>query len=99
MITTNKSKLTACAKFKEMIESDRMTINSKSLISELKNFVAIGLNRYEAKIGETDDLVMSSLLAVRMILQLQDYHKELTTTLNDFAGEDFIKPLPFIAMF
>jgi hypothetical protein len=36
------------------------------LISELKTFVALG-SSYAAKPGETDDLVMSSLLAVRML--------------------------------
>lgn len=63
--TTNKSKLAACSKLKNLIETDRMTVNSKMLVSELKNFVAIG-GSYKAKLGEKDDLVLSTLLAVRM---------------------------------
>jgi len=38
--TTHISKVSACAKLKQMIESDKMAIKSKNLISELKNFVA-----------------------------------------------------------
>ena len=80
--TTNKSKLTACNKLKILIESNRMKINSKPLISELKNFVANG-SSYEAKIGETDDLVMASLLSVRMLMLLQSYHSDLDSHLRD----------------
>jgi len=95
---TKNSKLSACAKFKSMIETKRMTIHSKSLVSELKTFVALG-NSYEAKVGQHDDLVTSSLIAVRMILELRDYHKELEGNISDFTQDDDIKPMPFIALF
>jgi hypothetical protein len=64
-VTTNKSKLEACAKLKYLIESGRMKINSKGLLSELKVFVSRG-NTYEARTGQTDDLIMAMILAVRM---------------------------------
>jgi hypothetical protein len=92
--TSNKPKLAACAKFKHMIESNRMTIKSRSLISELKNFVASGAG-YAAKIGETDDLVMSSLLAVRMLQVLQSYHSDLDVQMRDHQ-DVMIEPLPFV---
>jgi hypothetical protein len=92
--TSNKPKLAACAKLKHLIESDRMRINSRSLVSELKNFVASGAS-YAAKIGETDDLVMSSLLAVRMLQVLQSYHSDLDLQMRDHQ-DNFIEPLPFI---
>jgi len=92
--TSNKPKLVACAKLKHLIESNRMTINSRSLVSELKNFVASGAS-YAAKIGETDDLVMSSLLAVRMLQVLQSYHQDLDTQMRDHS-DNFIEPLPFV---
>jgi len=95
--TTNKTKLAACAKLKNLIESKRMQINSKSLISELKNFVALG-HSYEAKPGETDDLVMATILTIRMLTMLQDYHKELTSQIHDYTDEE-IAPMPFVAMF
>ena len=70
--TTNKSKLSACAKFKSLVETKRLIVASKPLISELKTFVASG-SSYAAKIGEHDDLVLSSLLALRMIQLLQSF--------------------------
>ena len=93
--TTQKSKLTACAKFKTLIESKKLTVNSRSLISELKAFVAHG-GSYAAKIGDTDDLVMASLLSVRMIQELGSYHFELDSYVRDH--EEFVAPLPFFAV-
>jgi hypothetical protein len=93
--TTQKSKLTACAKFKTLIESKKLTINSRSLVSELKAFVAHA-GSYAAKIGDTDDLVMASLLSVRMIQELGSYHFELDSYVRDH--EEFVAPLPFFAV-
>ena len=93
--TTHKVKLTACAKFKTLVETRKMKINSKSLISECKTFVALG-GSYEAKTGETDDLVMASLLSVRMFQVLGDYHYNLEERISDH--DEFIQPLPFFAV-
>ena len=95
--TTNKSKLSACAKLKTLVETNKMTICSKSLIGELKTFVAHGTS-YAAKPGETDDLVMATLLAIRMLQVLTSYHRELDNQMTDF-GEEKIDPMPFVAMF
>jgi hypothetical protein len=95
--TSHKPKLAACSKFKNMVESNRMKINSASLITELKSFVAMGTS-YAAKSGETDDLVMAALLVVRMLQQLQSYHQELDGQLRDH-GDTIIEPMPFIAVF
>ena len=94
--TNNKSKLTACAKFKTLVESKKMTIYSRSLISELKSFVASG-GSYAAKIGDTDDLIMASLLSVRIMQQLGEYHFELDSYMRDH--DEVIEPLPFFAVF
>jgi hypothetical protein len=91
--TTNKSKLAACSKLKSLIETRRLAIASKALISELKTFVASGTS-FAAKIGEHDDLVMSMLLAIRMIELLQQFDSGLDAELNDV--NDFIEPMPFI---
>ena len=93
--TTNKSKLTACAKFKTLVESNKMTINSRSLVSELKSFVALG-GSYEAKIGETDDLVTSSLLVVRILQQLSSFDYNLDQHIRDH--DEIIEPMPFFAV-
>jgi hypothetical protein len=94
--TTNKAKITACNKLKVLIESGRMKIYSKPLISELKTFVAHGTS-YAAKPGETDDLVMATLLSVRMMQLLQTYHTELDSQIRDH-GDVIIEPMPFIVM-
>jgi hypothetical protein len=94
--TTNKPKMAACNKLKLLIETTRMKIRSTSLVSELKTFVASGMG-YAAKPGETDDLVMSTILAVRMLQQLQTYDTEINNQLRDH-GDVIIPPLPFIAV-
>jgi len=92
--TTNKSKITVCAKFKSLIEGKKMTINSQNLISELKTFVAHG-SSFAAKLGETDDLISATLLALRMTQALQSFDSELDSHMRD-SPEDFIAPMPFI---
>ena len=92
--TTNKSKLTACAKLKSLVETRRMHVASKALISELKTFIASG-NSYEAKIGEHDDLVMSTLLILRMAQLLQQFDANLDAELRD-GVDTFLEPMPFI---
>ena len=94
--TNTKSKLTACNKFKILVESGRMKIHSKSLISELKNFVANGAS-YAAKPGETDDLVMASLLVSRMLMLLQSYHQDLDSYLKDHS-DNVIEPMRFMSI-
>jgi hypothetical protein len=92
--TTNKSKLAVCAKFKSMIENKKLTINSKNLISELKNFVA-SAGSFAAKIGETDDLVLSMLLAIRITQVLQSFDSEIDNRLKD-TFDEMLAPMPFI---
>ena len=92
--TSHRSKISACAKLKLWVETDRMKVRSKSLISEFKNFVASG-NTYKAKIGETDDLVMSTLLIIRMALLLKQYDSDINENLRDDL-EEIIEPMPFI---
>jgi hypothetical protein len=92
--TSHKPKLAACAKMKNLVETGRMKVNSRSLVSEFKNFVAVGTS-YQAKQGETDDLVMATLLTVRMLQVLQSYHSNLDEQMRDHQDVT-IEPLPFI---
>ena len=92
--TTNKSKLSACSKLKSLIETKRLAIASKALISELKTFVASG-SGYAAKLGEHDDLVMSLILAIRMVQLLQNFDASMDAELRDNI-DAFIEPMPFI---
>ena len=93
--TTNKSKIAACSKLKHYIEKKKMHIASKNLISELKNFVAHGTS-FAAKPGETDDLVMATLLIIRMLTIMKEYDADLDNQLRD-SSED-IMPMPFILL-
>ena len=94
--TSNKPKLAACNKLKTLIETGKMKVRSAALVSELKTFVASGVS-YAAKPGETDDLVMACILAVRMLQLLQTYDLGIDNQLRDH-GDVIIAPMPFISM-
>lgn len=85
LTTTVPSKLSSCARFKSLIESDRMTINSRQTLIELKGFIARGKS-YAAKSGEHDDLVSACLLITRMldiVLQMGEDIPDLKETIAD----------------
>ena len=92
--TTHRSKLAVCAKFKTLVETEKVKIKSKMLIRELKSFIERG-NSYAAKVGDTDDLVMSTMLVMRMAQTLKSYNPELENHIRD--GDDYDQePMPFI---
>ena len=92
--TTHSTKISACSKLKTMIENDKMEINSGPLISELKGFVATGTT-YRAKPGETDDLVSSILLVIRIMGVLQDWDPRIYNTFKSIEDtEDYEPPMP-----
>ena len=92
--TTHSAKISACSKLKQLIESRQITINSKTLVSELKSFIAAGIT-FKAKVGQHDDLVSSLLLAIRMVMLLQDWDPSIYEKLRDHSGlEDYDLPLP-----
>lgn len=94
--TTAKTKSAACSKLKSLIEYNRMKIHSRALISELKTFVSFGTS-YAAKPGETDDLVMATVLVVRMLQLLQTYHPEMDRQMKDHT-DNMMAPMPFISV-
>lgn len=96
--TTNKTKLTACAKFKQWVETGKLEIKSKLLLREVKTFVARGAS-YAAKDGETDDLVMSAMLAVRMALVISNYDEQAFEELRESFDDDYDEPMPVSVLF
>lgn len=86
-VTTNKSKLEACAKLKFLLESGRLKINSRGLLSELKVFVSRG-NTYEARVGQTDDLIMSLILALRMTDFISTWDDQSQSAINSNIATD-----------
>ena len=92
--TTAKTKTAACAKLKSLVEQRKLRIYSKPLISELKNFIAHGTS-YAAKVGQHDDLVMSLILAIRMIQRVQKYDVDVDDAIRDTI-DGSREPMPFI---
>ena len=80
--TNVKTKSQAITKFKSRIESNRMQIYSKPLVSQLKNFVSKG-DSFAAKSGENDDLVSATLLIVRMSQMIGKWDDRTAATLMD----------------
>lgn len=97
--TTNKSKLEACSRFKSLVESGKMTLCSRGLISEVKTFVARS-NTFMARAGQRDDLVSATLLFVRMAEFISTWDDTSWSKLNtsvvsrDDVGE-YEQPMPF----
>jgi len=92
--TTHSSKTTACARLKTMIENDKLTLNSKALISELKAFISSG-SSFQAKPGHHDDLVSSLLLTLRIMSVMKDWDPTVYETFNQIeADENYEMPMP-----
>ena len=96
--TTHKTKIGACAKFKQLLESGQLKIKSKPLISELKAFVAHGTT-FGAKTGEHDDLVMSTMLNIRMQKILADWDPAIYEKMRDADSESTVMPMPVFISF
>ncbi len=100
--TTFKTKVPALARIKSLIESDRMKIKSKALVSELKNFVSGGNGSkiFKAKYGAHDDLISATILCVRIMQLLSrrdpDFNEDLKEIIMDDDDKDFAGPLPTI---
>jgi hypothetical protein len=92
--TTHGSKTTACARLKTMIENDKLVIRSKPLITELKGFIATG-SSFQAKPGNTDDLVSALILTLRIINVMKDWDPTVYNTFTQVDHEeDYEMPMP-----
>ena len=90
--TTHRTKITACSQLKNMLETQKMKIYSKPLVSELKTFVATGVG-FNAKTGEHDDLISGVLLIIRMASVLADWDPQIYDKLTEKITEDQM-PMP-----
>lgn len=96
--TTYSTKLATCSRLKFLIEENRMTISSKALITELKNFIASGTS-FKARSGQHDDLVSALLLAIRISVVLADWDPRVFESMkiisaNNGINDDWEPPLP-----
>ena len=79
--TSAKTKIEGCITLKRFIEQDKLKVYSKAFLRELKCFVAKG-SSFGAQSGETDDLVMSMLIAVRMITYIASFEDAVYEAVN-----------------
>lgn len=91
--TTNKSKMRSCITIKEMVERYGITLKSKSLVEEMKNYVRKGAS-YAAKAGATDDLISACLIIIRLLEEIssfdQDAHDKIFShAFNDNSGDQW----------
>ena len=87
----------SCSRLKNLIETDKIEIRSKNLISELKTYIARGQS-YAAKDGETDDLVAATLLIIRMSYEVRQWDSGLFDRLKDDIDSEQDMPMPFIML-
>jgi len=90
--TTHRTKITACSQLKNMIETNKMVLKSKPLISELKTYISSGLG-FKAKTGEHDDLISATLLVIRMADVLSDWDPHIYDKMTEKLSEEQM-PMP-----
>lgn len=74
MNTNVRTKIKSCINFKEMIEKGRLTIFSKILLTEIKNFVRKRAS-YQAQSGSTDDCISACLVVTRILEEISTYEE------------------------
>jgi len=84
---TVRSKMNGCGTLKDLLETNRLKINSKKLLTELKFFVKKG-NTFRAESGAKDDRVMAMVLMMLMLESLTDYEDEVYETLNELSEDE-----------
>lgn len=70
--TTNRSKLSACLLFKDMVENKSIHIKSPRTLSEMKGFIRKGVS-YQAQRGSTDDCISAILIVLRILENMSSY--------------------------
>ena len=84
--TSSKTKIDGCLALKRFIEQNKLKVYSKAFLGELKNFVARG-NSFAGQPGESDDLVMSMVIACRMINYISTFEDDIFTVVNQNIGD------------
>lgn len=96
--TTHKAKLSACARLKNLVESGKIDIKSKNLINELKGYVKSNRS-FQAQGTNTDDLISSTLLTIRMIDVVKFWDDGVYDRLADIINiedDEHSDPMPLI---
>ena len=92
--TTHSTKITACSRLKTMIENDKMCIRPKPNDIRIKKLCSYRPS-YNAKLGQTDDPISATLLAIRMIIVLKDWDPRIYNTFTTVEDtEEYEAPMP-----
>ena len=82
-----------CITLKRFIEQNKLKVYSKAFLRELKCFVARG-NSFSAQPGETDDLVMSMVIACRMVNYISTFEDDIFDVVNqNIRGDGELDPM------
>tara|TARA_R100000664_G_C2757576_1_gene145924 strand:- start:1488 stop:4028 length:2541 start_codon:yes stop_codon:yes gene_type:complete len=90
MATTKRTREAGCMQFKDMVEMEKLQINSESLKTEMKFFVKKGA-RFEAESGTHDDLVMACVILMNLLIELANYEDAVHDAVNELdvdSGDD-----------
>lgn len=99
MNTNGKTKIRACLMLKDMIEGDRIEINSMKLLHELKNYVRTK-GSYAAQYGSTDDLVSAMLLCTRVLKDhVSQYDMDVFNAIHNYDEQFSDADLVFLPSF
>lgn len=93
MNTNVRTKIKACINFKEMVEKGRVTIYSKLLLTELKNFVR-RRGSYQAQTGSTDDCIAACLVITRILEEISSFEQGAFEKLYTYEEERGAYRLP-----
>lgn len=88
VLMTQQSKLRGCSRFKDLVESKRMILHSRSLISELKFFTKKA-GSFAAEKGKHDDLVMGCVITVLGLIELSRFDDGIDEKMNDLVYLQF----------
>lgn len=86
LTTTAPSKMRSCIKLKELFERGVLTVYSKILLRELKNYVRKS-GSYAAQIGATDDCIAAVLIIMRMLEEIATYDEKAYNMMFTFTPE------------
>lgn len=97
--TTKRSKTMACAQLKNVLEHNRMIINSKEYVGQLSNFTLKEVNYSSNGQGLHDDLITASLTIMLMYVQCRnslDLNSPITTEYNKVLDYNEPFSMPFV---
>jgi len=96
LLTTSTTKKRFAIEMASLLERNLMTIRSKRLLSQLKVFVQRG-QKFEAKPGERDDLVMGVILLCQLVEEVRFNEGDLDDRISvDLVDEPEGNDVPFL---